>query len=155
METLTYNLKKIVCAAFIGTLIFGSDVIKAQEELVPDQNPNYRKSMDKYMANKEDLVKTEGTTLQNTYKAIDDMQIKQERRAARRSYRQQRRLARANYGGYYYSYPYNYGYNSYGYNSYYPYSNYSSSYNYYNPYCGLNTIASTALLGLGLYWWLR
>ena len=182
METLTYKIKNIVCYTFIATLMLGAKVINAQEgltpvntdanqpkitvdanvtntqeELAPDQNPNYRKSMDKYLATKDELVKTEGTTVQATYKAIDDMQIRQERRDMRRTYRQQRRLARINNGYYYYS-PYSYGgYNSfgYGYNSYNSYPNYYGSHSYYGASCGLNAIASTALLGLGLYWWLR
>lgn len=147
MDTLTSNVKKIVCYTFIATLLLGTNVIKAQEELAPNQNPNYKVSQEKYRANKDESLKTEGTTVQATYKAIDDMQIRQDRRDLRRSYRQERRLARINNCGYYSPYLYN-NCNSYGYDSYTPYS-------YYRPYYGLNTIASTALLGLGLYWWLR
>ncbi len=134
--------------------MIGTKVIVAQEELAPDQNPNYKNSMEKYVTNKDELLKTEGTTVQDTYKAIDDMQIRQERRDLRRAYRQERRLARINNCGYYYSPYLNNNYNSFGYNSYNSYPSYSS-YSYYRPSCGLNTIASTALLGLGLYWWLR
>lgn len=137
-------------------LILVAQFLKAQD-LFPDQNPNYMKSMEKYMVNKDDLIKNEGKTIQSTYKAIDDMQIRAERKALRRSYRQERRLARINNRGYYnpfYYYPYNngigYNFNPYVYNYGYNYPTYG-----YTPYCGLNTITNTALLGLGLYWWLK
>lgn len=163
METYTFRTGRRICLILFATLIVGTEVIKAQEELAPDQNPNYKKSLEKYMSKKEELTKNEGATVHATYKAIDDMQIKQERKALRRSNRQERRLARINNRGYYYSSPYygnaNYPYNYYGYNNYNSYPGYNpfNNYNnyYYRPACGLNTIGNAALLGLGAYLLLR
>ncbi len=156
MKTLSYKISKLTLISLITVVMTNS--IKAQEELVPDQNPNYKRSMEKYMTDKDELLKNQGKTIQATYKAIDDMQLKEEHKALRRTYRQERRLARINNRGYFYNSPYySYNYNPYGYNSGYN-SGYNygySSYGYYRPYCGLNTVASAALLGLGLYWWLK
>lgn len=161
MKTFTYKTAKL---AFFGILVSMSTIqLKAQEDLVPDQNPNYKRSMEKYMAQKDELLKNEGKTVQATYKAIDDMEIKQQRKDQRRLFRQERRLARINnrgrfYSPYYYGNgysPYGYGYNNYGYNNFGYNYGYSPA-SYYSPYSiGLNTVntvASTALLGLGLYW---
>jgi hypothetical protein len=168
MKTFSYKTAKL---AFLGLVVImaNSSTINAQSELAPDQNPNYKKSMDKYMAEKDELLKNQGKTIQATYKAIDDMELKQERKAQRITYRQERRLARINnrgrsrgyYSPYYSSYnPYgynygsNYGYNNYGYNNF----GYNNGYSPvgYTPYYGLGntigTVASTALLGLGAYW---
>lgn len=164
METLKLSIGRHICLTLFATLMVGNGVIQAQEELSPDQNPNYKKSLEKYMAKKEELTKNEGTTVQATYKAIDDMQIKQERKDLRRSNRQDRRLARINNNGYSYNSPYyysnsNYPYNYYGYNNYNSYPGYSpfNNYNnyYYRPACGLNTIGNAALWGLGAYLLLR
>lgn len=160
MKTLSYKISKLTLIGLITVVMTNS--VKAQEELAPDQNPNYKKSMEKYMTDKDELLKNQGKTIQATYKAIDDMQLKEERKVLRRTYRQERRLARINNRGYYYNpyysynnpFAYNYGYNygnNYG-------NNYGYNYGYtpyYRPYCGLNTVASAALLGLGLYWWLK
>ena len=166
METLKYRLKRLICLALFSTIIVGNKVIKAQEDLAPDQNPNYKKSLEKYMAKKDELTKNEGTTVQATYKAIDDMQIRQENKDLRKSNRQDRRLARINNRGYYYGspyynnnsmyynnsgYPYNYGYNNYGYgggfgygvgfgyNNYNRYQNYNPYNNYYHSSYGVNS----------------
>lgn len=158
METNKFKSNRRFCLTLFATILVGSTVIKAQVELAPDQNPNYQKSLEKYVAKKDELTKNEGTTVQATYKAIDDMQIKQEQRDLRRSNRQDRRLARiGNRGSYYRSsnnnnysnYPY-YGYNNYNsYPNYYPNNNYYN--NYYSPRYGLNAIGNAALLGLGVY----
>ena len=68
--------------------------------LLPDQNPNYQKSRDKYMAESVALTKTEGTTIQQTYKAIDDVQAKNSKCFTPR---------RFNYLG---NWPWNWGFNS-------------------------------------------
>lgn len=62
--------------------------------LVEDQNPNYMQSQDKYMAAAETHTTLQGTTAQETYKAIDPLEEKRELRALRRSYRAQRPLWR-------------------------------------------------------------
>lgn len=155
-----YNKITTSCAFLITLFAFFGSSIAQQEKLLPDQNPNYKRSMEKYMSNHEELLKYQGTTIQATYKAIDDVQLKKERKDLRRTYRQERRLARINNRGYYYSSPfynnYGYGYNYYNNYSISPYRSYN---NYYNPYsnyrpysasCGLNI--GLPLLGLGLYW---
>lgn len=164
METHTFTIGRRVCLTLLAIIFVGSTVIKAQVELAPDQNPNYQKSQEKYMAKKEELTKNEGTTVQATYKAIDDMQLKQERKDLRKSNRQDRRMARINNNRYSYNSPYyfsnsNYPYNYYGYNNYNAYPGYSpfNNYNnfYYRPACGLNTLGNAALFGLGAYLLLR
>lgn len=86
----------------------------------PDQNPNYKQSMDKYMAVSDSLTANLGTTYQDTYKAIDDYE---DRIAAKRAYREQRlayrherqmaRIQNRNQPQYY---PYgDYGYGGWGY----------------------------------------
>lgn len=161
METLKFRIGRHICLTLFATFIVGAGFIRAQEELTPDQNPNYKKSQEKYMAKKEELTKNEGTTVQSTYKAIDDMQIKQERKDLRRSNRQDRRVARIGNRGYYSNSLYcdnNYSYPYYGYNNFNSYPNYYPNYyynNYYRPACGLNTIGNAALFGLGAYLLLR
>ena len=162
MKTLTYKTAKM---AFLSLVVSIATIeLKAQDQLLPDHNPNYKKSMDKYMAEKDELLKNQGKTIQATYKAIDDMELKAERKAQRKMFRQERRLARINNRSYYYnpymSYNPYYGYNNnFGIN--YGYNNWGGNYGYYaptmyNPYAiGLNTVTNTALLGLGLYWWLN
>lgn len=131
--------------------------------LLPDQNPNYEKSRDKYMATSDSQTAKEGQTVQQTYKAIDDMQAKQDRKAQNAQWRQDRRMARIqsrnrryyNNGGYYG----NNGYGIYGqgYNPYY-YNGYSNPYGYSSPYYYSNNIygnvtsvMSTALLGVAIW----
>lgn len=160
METHKFRTGRRICLTLFATLIVGTGIIKAQEELTPDQNPNYKKSLEKYMAKKDELTKNEGTTVQATYKAIDDMQIKQEQRDLRKSNRQDRRLARIGNRGSYYGSAYNNNsnYPYYGYNNFNSYPNYfPNNYynNYYRPVWGLNTIGNAALLGLGAYLLLR
>lgn len=129
--------------------------------LLPDQNPNYEKSRDKYMANSDSQTAKEGQTVQQTYKAIDDMQAKQDRKAQKAQWRQDRRMARIqsrNRGyynsnrGYYNSYPYGQGYNPYYYNGYSNPYGYSSPYYYSNNiYGNVTSVMSTALLGVALW----
>jgi hypothetical protein len=68
-------------------------LVNAQD--VPNQNPNYKQSMDYYMKHKDELAKSMNTTPQETYKAFDWYQSKLDRRQARRDNRYQVRLARA------------------------------------------------------------
>lgn len=133
--------------------------------LLPDQNPNYQKSRDKYMAESVTLTQTEGTTIQQTYKAIDDVQAKKERKELAVERRHERRMARIqsrsyrrqNYynngwrnNGYYNNGYYNNGYYNNGY-----YSNPSGWYNpsyYPNNVLGpVNSVLNTALLGLTIW----
>ncbi|AJH13622.1 hypothetical protein SAMN04488089_10180 [Myroides profundi] len=97
----------------LGSLLF-SQATYAQE-LAPDQNPNYRVSMVKYMAQKDSLTATLSTTVQDTYKAYDWYEAKMERKAQKKQWRHEERMARAKYGRSYYSYDNGYygNYNSY------------------------------------------
>lgn len=153
----TYNqLPKLFLKIVLAMLsVIAGQTVFAQDELAPDQNPNYKKSMDKYMAKKDSMSKKQDVTVHETYKAIDDMQIKQERKDQRRDNRQERRLARINNNAYYYgspncgyNYNYSYPFNNYPYNYYYPYS-------YRRPSCAINTLNNVALWGLGAYLILR
>lgn len=62
------------------------------QELLPDQNPNYLISKNKYMQHKDSLGMYMNTTVQNTYKAYDWYEARQERRQVRFDNRMQRRL---------------------------------------------------------------
>ncbi len=83
---------------------------------IADQNPNYRISMEKYMIQKDSLLSFEGTTFQDTYKAFDWYEAKQERKEQRRLFRHEERMERAKYSQYYTPYYNNYwgGYNNWG-----------------------------------------
>ncbi|MFC4262578.1 hypothetical protein ACFOWM_06800 [Ferruginibacter yonginensis] len=81
-------MKKILLAAF--TYAAGFDA--GAQDLAPDQNPNYKVSMQQYQNNLTALQATNNTTIQNTYKAYDFSTAKAERKAERRANRQERRL---------------------------------------------------------------
>lgn len=87
---------------------------------IADQNPNYQSSLDIYTKKLLDSGNTMSTTVQNTYKAIDEWQDKKNRKIENdrlaRQYRQERRLARINRPSYY-SNPYAFAPNVYGYNN--------------------------------------
>jgi lipopolysaccharide export LptBFGC system permease protein LptF len=101
-------------------LSLGSLALNAQNNL--DQNPNYQKSMDYYMKQKDELQQTMNTTVQNTYKAFDWYQNKLDKKQQRRDYRQQVRLTRASAPSFYY-YPHYTSYNRYHRNWNYHYNN--------------------------------
>ncbi|MFZ1528868.1 MAG: hypothetical protein WAT19_08960 [Ferruginibacter sp.] len=93
-------------------LLFSVFNLKAQDAaLAPDQNPRYKESLDKYVASKDELQKTNNTTVQDTYKAYDWYQAKMDRRQDRINYRRQMNLYRRN--------------------NYYPYDNYYNGYDHY------------------------
>lgn len=130
--------------------------------LLPDQNPNFRKSRAKYTEMAATLTQNQGQTIQQTYKAIDDVQAKKERRELRISRRHERRMARIESGGYYWGLNNTWGCNN-GFNSYWSYGNgyqnfgyrpfrYNYPYNYIRPgYNSVNPVLNTALLGLSLW----
>lgn len=74
------------------------------QDLAYDQNPNYKISQDKYMRMADSVNRLHGTTLQETYKAIDYLADKAEAREKRREYRQQRRMNSYLYDWDYYDY---------------------------------------------------
>lgn len=76
--------------------IFSFLLIKAQEQLAPDQNPNYKVSLAKYQVGQEKILEAMGTTSQNTYKAYDWFEAKQQRKQDRLDFRRKLTLARVN-----------------------------------------------------------
>ena len=67
----------------------------AQENLAPDQNPNYTVAVAKYAGNAAQLQTTNNTTVQNTYKAFDWYENKQEKKQERLQFRRELRLMQA------------------------------------------------------------
>ena len=102
-------MKKLLLVLFI----FAGGYAASAQQLAPDQNPNYKVSMEKYQALNTGLQTTMNTTVQQTYKAFDWYTSKQERKAERRADRRENRLFN-NYNQRYFD-PYNYnGRNNYG-----------------------------------------
>lgn len=79
-----------------------------------DQNPHYMQSQQKYMLAKDSLLAYSNATAQDTYKAYDFYEARQERRALRRERRYNVRMTSAQYS----CYP-AYGYGNYGYTPWY------------------------------------
>jgi|JI10StandDraft_1071094.scaffolds.fasta_scaffold96597_2 hypothetical protein len=95
-------MKKIL---LLLTVMLGTYGLKAQDAtLAPDQNPNYKVSLAKYTTNAEALQTTMNTTVQQTYKAYDWYEAKQERKQQRIQFRQQRAMARINNQGFFNNY---------------------------------------------------
>lgn len=154
-------MKNSLTILTLGVVLMASTSIQAQTQN-PDQNPNYQQSRDKYMTQTDEYSQKQGTTEQDTYKAYDWTEHKEEVKQDRIDRRQDRRLAKYQSRRYYYHpHPYynngyyNNGYNYNGYNGYYNYNAnpyYYPSYNYggynnYNSYPVLNSL----LLGYTLY----
>jgi hypothetical protein len=116
-----------------------------QNELAPDQNPDYQKSRSYYMGVKDSLVATMNTTAQQTYKAYDWYEEKMERKAERRRLRNERYRYNTYYGSYnnFNNYPYwNNGYYGPAYNNH--WNNWGNrgwfnSFNYWRPAIGYRT----------------
>jgi len=106
-------------------LFIGAGHVVAQDSLENDQNPAYMNSLVKYSAASDSLLASQGTTVQQTYKAYDWYQAREERRALRRERRHQERLNNPYYYDYWFpSIGYSYGFNNWGW---YPYHNGYSS----------------------------
>lgn len=154
-------------------LFLFSTAMAAQKDslsLLPDQNPNFRKSRAKYTEMAATLTQNEGQTVQQTYKAIDDVQAKKERKELRIARRHERRMARIQSPGYWgfnsgwglnNNWGYYGGYNNHGYNTYWPgwgfrqncgYSPFYSPFYPAGPRCNpAGSALNTALLGLSLW----
>lgn len=116
-------MKKIFL--FASGIVFSALAFAQQQDLAPDQNPNYAVAMVKYTGNTEQLQSTNNTTVQNTYKAFDWYENKKEKKQERLEFNRKIRLLQAersyynrnNYNGYGYDRNYNNGYNrNYNYN---------------------------------------
>ncbi|WEK19377.1 MAG: hypothetical protein P0Y49_21620 [Candidatus Pedobacter colombiensis] len=77
---------------------------------IKDQNPRYQESRAKYLKLTDSLNRDQGSTVQDTYKAYDWYEAREERRKLRRERNFQLNLN----GGYYYGSPYFYPSISYG-----------------------------------------
>lgn len=130
--------------SLFALLFISSFALRAQTNLVADQNPNFAASRDKYMKLADSLTDWHSTTLQETYKAVDWLADKAEARSERREFRRQLRMERARWN------------NSYVGDYYYPYyRNRQGAYpGYYHNYNGFGRRNNfyTNPLGLG-YWW--
>jgi len=84
---------KKISFIFIFLLSF---LVNAQEKtlVVADQNTNHFKVSKKYLKKSASFTLLQGTTSQETYKAIDPMEEKRERKKIRKDYRSQRSLWR-------------------------------------------------------------
>lgn len=115
-----------VCAVFSASA-------QQTTPLAPDQNPNYMVSQLKYTSQKDSLLAYANTTVQQTYKAYDWREARDERRAERRAYRRQN-----TYYEPYYVTPYaNYGWS--GRYSYNPYSYGRYNWGFSRPFIGFRT----------------
>lgn len=100
----------ILLAGFLLSLSYSSAVHAQNTSLVPDQNPNYQISRSKYLQLADSLTRTQGITVQNTYKAYDWYTAREERRALRR---ERNHLERLYSPSYYPSSYFNFGYSNY------------------------------------------
>lgn len=141
MKSILLTASLLVIATLTGT---------AQDNALAQQNPSYMVSQARYMKMADSINSWHGTTVQDTYKAIDFLEDKRELRANRRAWRHELRMERARNSGWY-----NDGYN----NGYY-YPSYNNGY-YYNRPWGYrnnwnnylwNTLPLAATVGL---WWCR
>src|SRR5215211_5142548 len=100
----TLHTSALVLFSFLFTGAF------AQTTFLADQNPNYSVSREKYMRMADSINQWHGTTVQQTYKAFDWYENKQERRHNREQFRRELRLemARGYYPDYYNHYNYRY-----------------------------------------------
>lgn len=63
-------------------------------DLVADQNPRYKESLQKYAPAADSLTRSLGTTIQQTYKAYDFYEARLARRSQRREWRHQENMNR-------------------------------------------------------------
>ena len=80
-------MKKLLLALFI----FAGGCSASAQQLAPDQNPNYKVSLEKYQALNTSLQTTMNTTVQQTFKAFDWYTAKQDRKVERRADRRENR----------------------------------------------------------------
>lgn len=94
----------------------------------PDQNPNYKKSMDKYIELKDTAHIYMSSTIHDVYKIVDWTEQKQKRKDLKKSRKHELRKMRIEANNRNKRYKYRRNYNPYYYNN-----NYTN-YNYQNPY---------------------
>ncbi len=96
--------KLIIMLSFLGLMTFSFISYGQESHLLPDQNPRFAESVNKYSKMADSLTQFQGTTLQQTYKAYDWYEAREERRLLRRERRHQYAMA-LNYGNSW-NYPY-------------------------------------------------
>ncbi|QKJ28787.1 hypothetical protein HQ865_03100 [Mucilaginibacter mali] len=107
--------KFIIIATFVLGALYSGATLAQQRVLAADQNPRYMESQAKYARVADSLTTTQGTTIQDTYKAYDWYEARQERRQQNREWAHQERMngyydyspSWGIYGGSYYSPFYN------------------------------------------------
>ena len=185
MKNLKFKLTSFSYLSFILLFIFQIDLIAATNKLNNDQNPNYKRSMKRYMSISDSLISTQGTTIQNTYVAIDEYKEKIDKKIAKKKQRKEKkaikkakrksskynRISYIDYSSDYYYSPYNYNSGLYYNNMFTPYTNHvyyginpyynkahNNHYNYYyhsNHHSPHHYSTNAAYLGLGIYWGLH
>jgi len=111
----------VILAALLAGSFYSYSAKAQQGPLVQDQNPRHMESERKYARVADTLNCEHGTTIQNTYKAYDWYEARQEQRQQNRAWRHEERL-NGGYDGYTpswglyggYSYPFS-SYRNYGY----------------------------------------
>ena len=78
-------MKKLLLAL----CIFAGGYAASAQNLAPDQNPNYKMSLEKYQGLQTNLQTTMNTTVQQTYNAFDWYTAKQDRKVERRADRRE------------------------------------------------------------------
>ena len=96
--------KNLLSSALSLLGLFASIISIAQDNIVENQNPNFEISRSKYMAVSDSVNQWHGTTVQQTYKAYDWYEQKQERKRERLEFRREMRRPRNYYqqDSYYY-----------------------------------------------------
>ncbi len=89
-------MKNKILTTILITLVGFIGMAQNSVELIANQNPNYQTSLDKYITanNVSNETLTQGTTVQETYTAIDYMEEKRKRKELRKYFRSQRPLWR-------------------------------------------------------------
>ena len=115
-------MKRIVY--ILSGIAFSLSLNAAAQATVPDQNPNWQQSAQKYAEKSDELTSSESTTIHETYEAYDWTEAKEakkqdrkERRHELRKLKYQSRYRCRPHNRYYYPYQYNqyqYGYPNYG-----------------------------------------
>jgi hypothetical protein len=87
-------MKAAVYTFIIGFAFALNSQAQTTLDLVADQNPRYKESLQKYAPLADSLTKSLSTTLQQTYKAYDFYEARLARRAQRREWRHQENMNR-------------------------------------------------------------
>lgn len=89
----------LLCISLL-LVAFTTRLSARQGRLLVDQNPRYLESLNRYARVADSLTRMEGTTIQQTYKAYDWYQARQERRQRRLEWRRSNRPSDHYFRGY-------------------------------------------------------